>query len=211
VAVEPLTPERRRALTREYLLAAAAEVFARRGYHGATLDEVAQTAGFTTGAIYSNFSGKEDLLLALAAERENKLIEAFGAAAEPGLTPAELIASLRSVYAGSTQDERERNWQLWTEFTLQSMRDPEARAKLIDEQKIGFGLVVDLVRQQCDTARIVPPLPVELIARIYIALFTGLWHQQAIDPEAVDDDTFPAAVTFLAQAIETIGTAQALP
>src|ERR1700674_3832781 len=63
--IEPLTPERRRQQTRDHLLAAAAEVFAERGFHGATLDEVAAVAGFTKGAVYSNFKNKEDLFLAL--------------------------------------------------------------------------------------------------------------------------------------------------
>ena len=205
--VERLTPERRRALTREHLLAAAAEVFARRGYHGATLDEVAQAAGFTTGAIYSNFSGKEDLFLELAADRESALIEAFAAAAEPGLSPADLIASLRSVYAGTTHEDRERNWQLWTEFALQSMRDPDARAKLVAQQRTAFGLVVDLVRRQFEALDATPPLPIELIARMYVALFTGLWQQQAVDADALSDDAFPSAVAFLAAALANRGPA----
>ena len=60
-----LTPDRRRALTRRHLLEAAGVVFARQGFHGATLDEVAATAGFTKGAVYSNFTSKDDLFLAL--------------------------------------------------------------------------------------------------------------------------------------------------
>ena len=69
VTIEPLTPERRRAMTREHLLEAAAVVFARNGYHGASLDEVAAAAGFTKGAVYSNFKSKEDLFLALIDHR----------------------------------------------------------------------------------------------------------------------------------------------
>src|SRR5436190_14720207 len=52
--------------TREQLVAAAAKVFARRGYHRATVDEIASEAGFTIGALYSNFKTKEDLFLAIA-------------------------------------------------------------------------------------------------------------------------------------------------
>ena len=63
--IEPLTAERRRQQTREYLLHAAAQVFAERGFHEATIDEVASAAGFTKGAVYSNFKNKEDLFLAL--------------------------------------------------------------------------------------------------------------------------------------------------
>ena len=72
MAIEPLTPERRRQQTREHLLAAAAQVFAERGFHGATLDEVATVAGFTKGAVYSNFKNKEDLFLALFRARTSR-------------------------------------------------------------------------------------------------------------------------------------------
>ena len=64
-----LTREQSKAHTRERLLNAARTVFARGGYHGATVDEIASEAGFSTGALYSNFDGKEDLFLALM-ERE---------------------------------------------------------------------------------------------------------------------------------------------
>src|SRR2546430_8969285 len=54
MAVEKLTPERRRQLTRDTLLDAAAVVFARRGFHGASLEEIAETAGVTRGALYKH-------------------------------------------------------------------------------------------------------------------------------------------------------------
>ena len=69
MTIEPLTPARRREMTRRHLLEAAAVVFARDGFHGASLDDVAATAGFTKGAVYSNFKSKEDLFLALFDDR----------------------------------------------------------------------------------------------------------------------------------------------
>src|SRR6266536_6336353 len=66
---EPLTPERRRAMTRQHLLEAAAIVFARDGFQGSSLDEIAATAGFTKGAVYSNFKSKDDLFLAVLEQR----------------------------------------------------------------------------------------------------------------------------------------------
>src|SRR6478672_13456223 len=77
MTIEPLTPERRRAMTREHLIEAAAVVFARDGYHGASLDDVAATAGFTKGAVYSNFKSKEDLFLALVDHRIETQMAAF--------------------------------------------------------------------------------------------------------------------------------------
>ena len=63
VAAEKLTPERRRQLTRDALVDAAAEVFAQKGVSGASMEEIAAEAGFSRGAIYSNFGSKEELLL----------------------------------------------------------------------------------------------------------------------------------------------------
>src|SRR2546426_10053680 len=57
--------EEHRAVTRARVLEAAARVFAREGFHGASVHEIAREAGASTGAIYSNFAGKEDLYLAV--------------------------------------------------------------------------------------------------------------------------------------------------
>ena len=64
-----MTREQSKANTRERLLAAARSAFASSGFHGASVDEIASRAGFSTGALYSNFDGKEDLFLVLM-ERE---------------------------------------------------------------------------------------------------------------------------------------------
>src|SRR5277367_5958465 len=64
-----MTRGQSRANTRERLLAAARSVFAGSGFHGASVEEIASEAGFSTGALYSNFEGKEDLFLVLM-ERE---------------------------------------------------------------------------------------------------------------------------------------------
>lgn len=59
------TRAERQAETRRRILDGAAKVFARKGYHGASVGEIAETAGYTTGAVYSNFGGKEELFLEL--------------------------------------------------------------------------------------------------------------------------------------------------
>src|SRR6476659_5209256 len=62
------TQEQRRAETRARLLDAAAELFARKGFHAVSAAAVADAAGRTTGALYSHFGGKDGLLLALVKE-----------------------------------------------------------------------------------------------------------------------------------------------
>ena len=59
-----MTREERRAATRTELLDAAARVFARRGFHNASVNDVAAEAGYTSGAVYSNFRNKDELFVA---------------------------------------------------------------------------------------------------------------------------------------------------
>src|SRR5690349_5506869 len=84
VAVEKLTPERRRQMTRDALVDAAAEVFVRRGFDAASLDEIAETAGFTRGAIYKHFDNKEDLFLAVFDRVNDRVLGAFSSLLERG-------------------------------------------------------------------------------------------------------------------------------
>src|SRR3977135_1799224 len=70
-----LTRKEKQAHTRECLMKSAARVFARRGLQQASIDEVAEDAGFTKGAFYANFKNKEELFLAMLDERCAEKIE----------------------------------------------------------------------------------------------------------------------------------------
>src|SRR5829696_10064447 len=97
---EILTSKETQHRTREALLAAAAKVFARRGYHRATVEEIASEAGFTIGALYSNFAGKEELFLALADRQVGQRAEDIRAIADAaegeGDASSEASAQFRS-------------------------------------------------------------------------------------------------------------------
>src|SRR3954465_4684412 len=105
-----LTRREKQKQTKEQLLEAAARVFARRGYHEASVEEIAAEAGFTTGAVYSNFAGKEELFLALA-EREvthrGAEIRAVAEAAERGEAPGQEAADQFRTFL-----ERDPDWPL---------------------------------------------------------------------------------------------------
>src|SRR3954463_12681891 len=77
VVAEKWTPERRRQQTRDALLDAAVSVFARRGFHGASLDEIAETAGYTRGAIYKHFADKEEMLQAASTRLNERVLTQF--------------------------------------------------------------------------------------------------------------------------------------
>jgi AcrR family transcriptional regulator len=201
VTIERLTPEARRQQTRTYLLNAAAEVFALRGYHAATLDEVAQAAGFSKGAVYSNFSSKEDLLLALIADRTDRMVQEFFAPTAQGQGFS--IEAISEVYRRLMTDENE--WALWTEFSLHALRNPPVRQKLVEDGRATAAHVTSLLEESYTDTGIVPPLPPERIARIYIALFMGLAQSRALDPETVPDDLFAEAVVFIGTAVNALG------
>src|SRR5438874_13831188 len=68
----------RKERTKSELVAAARAVFLRRGFHAASLDEIAEEAGYTKGAVYSNFAHKDDLFLAVLDEYFRGRAEAYG-------------------------------------------------------------------------------------------------------------------------------------
>src|SRR5438105_9912188 len=98
VVVEKLTPERRRELTRSTLIDAAADVFARRGFHAASLEEIAETAGFTRGAIYKNFDNKEELFFAVIERRIDAQLNRFSEVIRHDRTAAADPAKLASIW-----------------------------------------------------------------------------------------------------------------
>ena len=87
----------RRQATRDRVLEAASEVFAERGFHGATVEDICERAGFTRGAFYSNFSSKDDLVLELSRRHAEDLVDRIRRASKREHASAEEV--LRDVFA----------------------------------------------------------------------------------------------------------------
>ena len=126
----------RRLITRAQLLDAAERVFARDGLRGASVDAIALEAGYSTGAVYSNFKGKEDLFLTLLEERIDPRLENVYEAVE-----AELAAGVPPLEAGRRfvsmlRAERDA-FLLLVDFWGQAVRDSAAAARF--NGKSGFG------------------------------------------------------------------------
>lgn len=132
----------RRERTRERLLDAAFEVFARQGVQGASIEAVCEAAGFTRGAFYSNFENKEELFLALMDRETRTHVAALEAALkrlDPDAlrTPAGLHDGVRSVIGAVGPDPAaERQWCVMTaEFELLALRDPGIAPRYVAEQR----------------------------------------------------------------------------
>ena len=198
---EPLTPERRRAMTREHLLEAAAIVFARDGFHAATLDEVASTAGFTKGAVYSNFKNKEDLFLALLDQRIERQVGVVAEVLESGShDAAEQFPRVRALFAGDLfwNDDFA---MLHLEFVLYARRHPEARAKLAASAVRTRELVRRLIDEEYASIGMTPKYATEDVAEFSLALFSGFGLERLVDPTAVTDRTLDTTLAVLYDAL----------
>lgn len=133
----------RRAATRERLLDAAFAVFAEQGVHASTVEQIAERAGFTRGAFYSNFSTKEELFVALMdrqdAVRLAALEEKFAMLrprleARGGVFEADEIADIVLDFLVGPFDDHPWNL-IYTEFQLLALRDPDFAARYLEHQQ----------------------------------------------------------------------------
>jgi AcrR family transcriptional regulator len=194
-----LTREQSKANTRERLLAAARSAFAESGFHGASVDEIASRAGFSTGALYSNFDGKEDLFLVLM-ERE---IE------EHSREIARAVAQRPSVSERATGGARQ--WMamierepelllLFMEFWAYGVRDASVRPKVAERFAQARQLLTKLIEDGLREFDLQLALPAEHLAIAVDALADGIARQKLADPEAVPDELMGTVLSLLFEA-----------
>ena len=132
MTVERWTPERRRQLTRDALVTSARQVFARRGFHAASLEEIAEAAGFTRGAVYSNFENKEELFFAVLDRHMELQLAAFQDFFEQAGGPdaagnTDVVRVWRRLSGGEDAE-----WiALSLEFRLYALRNPDVRERFV--------------------------------------------------------------------------------
>src|SRR5436190_17390635 len=182
VVVEKLTPERRRELTRSTLIDAAADVFAKRGFPAASLEEIAETAGFTRGAIYKNFENKEELFFAVIERRIDAQLTRFrevlredsGAATDAGR-----LAGVWEDLLGFDKD-----WlTLDLEFRLYAMRNDEARERWVAHERELHALIARFIEEQQKTLGGSTTIDADTMAGIVIPASQGFWQWTALDPD----------------------------
>ena len=158
---------------REELLAAAARVFARRGFHGASVEAISEDAGLSTGAIYSNFNGKEDLFLSLYEQRiERRRGELRSAVERAGGGKAGLAAASADV---AETLEHEREWfLLYFEFALHAARDPAFARRFRKVRQAGLRKLQGGLSDGLEHAGLELPLPAIELAQGLRALSYGL-------------------------------------
>lgn len=197
------TPNRRQAkqqLTRERLLDSAMRVFARRGYHAATLEEVAADAGLSTGAVYSNFAGKEDLFLTLTDREVAKRVEEIGAVLASSDSPDALEREAGGQFARFIRDDP--HWPLlFFEFFAYGARNEHLRDQFTTRRRAVQGAIAHGLQERAAASSFELPLPAEQIAVGIGALINGLAFERVIDPESVPDELFGLMLSRLITAL----------
>jgi AcrR family transcriptional regulator len=200
----PPLREEQKALTRRRLLDAAEVVFARRGFHGASVDEIAREAGATTGALYSNFAGKEDLFLALFERSAQADVHGYAEVFADGETPQEKGRAPADLWMRILR-ERPHYFPLVIEFWSYAMREPRLREPLADRFRMLRAASTRLVAQGAERQGIaLSPRFAESLGLLITALGNGIALEKLLDPDAIADETYGDLVTLIFGAFEEL-------
>jgi AcrR family transcriptional regulator len=172
---EKLTPERRREMTRQALIDAAAELFATKGFNGASMEEIAAEAGFTRGAIYSNFGSKDELLIAVMDRFNERMVEEYrDVAIDDPVATAE---------AAGKVFQRELSLDMMPlelELRLNALRNPEVRKILAEADRRASENVGRFIEEQFIASGIKFKLPARDVGDIGRAAVIGLLELAAV-------------------------------
>ncbi len=194
----PNRAEKREA-NRQRILRAARSVFGKRGFHGATIEEIADEAGLSNGAIYYNFQSKGELFLRLLEERQDERIEHMRRTLSPAIDGQALDRALAEEARDAIRSLKDsREWRLLVlEFIAYAVRTPNLAPKLTANELKLRDALTELMQQQIAAHGITPTLPAAEFALGVIALAEGLAVQELTDPGAVRDDLLPDLLTLL--------------
>jgi AcrR family transcriptional regulator len=182
------------AQTREALLSAASRLFDDQGFAATSITDIAEEAGYTTGAVYSNFANKDDLFLAVI-ERQvvgeiTALSEELSAETQPGKR-LEIVGRWYTSQAGKGR-QRMRGF---AELALLGS-SPDSLERLREQRKLLQDALAELLRQQEVELGITFHVPVPTLAAAVLAVLEGFAIGSVID-EDIDADALMASLEML--------------
>ena len=181
---ERWTRERRVEHTRNLLLDAAEKLFAERGLGGASLEDIADAAGYTRGAIYAHFGSKEELFLAVIERHRQRFLDGF----------ADVISSFQQL-GDLDLDELSLRWRelmsgdaeqaaaLGHEFTLFLVRHPEARERVAAQRLETVRWLADYITEGSKRLGGTLTIPATTLARVILATNEGVTLHSHVDGE----------------------------
>jgi len=148
-----LTREESRAQTRANLIAVGRAHFLRYGLGGAVAETIAEDAGYSRGALYSNFDGKEELFLAVIHEQEVRRFEVFRSILNEESSSKERLRKMRDTFADWVTD---RDWiVLYAEFEVEALRNERIRKRFVELHRQTIRDGEELLRELLRTSEII--------------------------------------------------------
>ncbi len=183
---ERWTKQRRLEHTRNVLLDAAEEVFARKGFDGAALEDIAEVGGYTRGAIYSHFGSKAELFLAVVERQRQQFLDGFADVIETfhgldDLDADELGDRWRDLVAAEGPDRA----ALGSEYTLFLVRNPESRERVAAQREETAQALADYISKGAARLGGRLRIPALDLARVILAANDGVTLNSLIDGQAV--------------------------
>ncbi|MEX3648711.1 TetR/AcrR family transcriptional regulator, partial [Mycolicibacterium porcinum] len=164
------------------------------GFAGATIDAIGHAAGFTKGAVYSNFESKDELFLALL----DRQFESRGALIATALDSgqgdtATIAAALSRSTLDSIHDQTEYQIVL-IEYWLRAIRDPQLRERLVARRRAAADQALHIV-EQAGTS--LPGHQLAALAQLVVTIISGIATEEVLQPGTVDIDTLTRLFTAL--------------
>jgi AcrR family transcriptional regulator len=197
-----LTRREKQEHTRSSLLRAAAKVFCKRGLEGASIDDVAELAGFTKGAFYANFRNKEELFLVMLDEKfsaELQRLDRALAGTEEPRDEARTAAADFIRFARSDPD-----WpRLYFQFAAHAARDEDFRQELATRQRAMRERLVKVYERWTAGFPAAPPLPLDDITAMTYFMADGFLVDQLIEPE-LSEELYTTMLTVFFRGLEAM-------
>jgi AcrR family transcriptional regulator len=161
-----------RARTAQRLLDAAERLIARRGLDATSVEDIAEAAGFSRGAFYSNFESKEAVFLEVLRRDQERTYSNFAGVLDEALPLEQVQARIREIY--TTLYDNTNSFMTWTEARMLSARDAKFRVKLAALIAERRDFAVEVIEYLHKRAGRTPSLPLEPMAMGLISLIQGL-------------------------------------
>jgi AcrR family transcriptional regulator len=177
-----LSRAERQQQTRAELVAAAQRVFLRDGFHGASLNQIAEDAGYTFGAVYSNFQNKDDLFLAVVdAENQRRVPLHVDLLLDAPSLEEGLRASAREFAQYAQQHP---DWTaVYVEFWTHASRNPELRREVAERHERLIDTVSGLIEEFARRWGVEFTIPAREVVRGTYALSRGIGLERLLDPQ----------------------------
>jgi AcrR family transcriptional regulator len=201
-----LTREDSRDQTTQRLLDAAQRLIAKKGLSAASVEDIAEAAGYTRGAFYSNFSSKGDLFIELLRRDHEKATGEFNALRSDEFSLDHIQARTRDIYSQIYRDNE--SFMNWTEARMLAARDTKFRAKLNTLLAEKRGQIAEFIAYFYHRAGVAPQVPPEAMAMGFMSLIEGVKLSMLSSPADMTPEAAESVLTLFVDSIMQIARLQ---